>query len=70
MDNLRRALVIGLNSYAHSSQLKGCVADAEKMIQVLGRIQILERNYECRSLLDKMENGNQITRAGIVQGVP
>jgi hypothetical protein len=65
MDNLKRALIIGLNSYARASQLHGCVADAEAMSKVLELNADLEPNYECRVLLDKMENGSQITRAAL-----
>jgi hypothetical protein len=59
----RRALVIGINSYAHSSRLHGCVADAEAMSKVLELNADLEPNFECRTLLDKMEDGSPITRA-------
>jgi hypothetical protein len=65
MDRLKRALVIGINSYAHASQLRGCVADAEAMSKVLERDADLEPNYECRTLLDKMEDGSPITRAAL-----
>lgn len=65
MDNLKRALVIGMNSYAHSSQLHGCVADAKSMSEVLEVHSDLERNYECRKLFDKMEDGSPITCAAL-----
>jgi len=63
MDSLKRALIIGLNRYAHSSQLHGCVEDAKNISEELEEHSDRERNYHCRTLLDKMEDGSEITRA-------
>ncbi|WP_017317790.1 caspase family protein [Mastigocladopsis repens] len=58
----RRALVVGINSYDSFGKLNGCVADAEAMGKLLQRNQDGSPNYECRILLDSMENGKPITR--------
>ena len=65
MDRLKRALVVGINSYERTSQLTGCVADAEAMSQVLEAHADLRPNYQCRVLLDKLEDGSRITRGAL-----
>lgn len=59
----RRALLIGINTYDHAGKLSGCVSDAESMAELLARNQDKTPNYECRILLDKMEDGKPITRS-------
>lgn len=59
----KRALLIGIDTYQHTSNLAGCVADATAMNKLLQRNQDGKPNYECRTLLDKMENGQPITRS-------
>lgn len=59
----RRALLIGINTYDNAPNLFGCVSDAEVMAELLVRNQDKTPNYECRTLLDTMENGKPITRA-------
>src|SRR5215212_1575061 len=61
MDRLRRALIVGINTYANSRSLKGCVADAEAITKVLMRHSDQEPNFECRVLLDKTEDNQPIT---------
>lgn len=65
MDRMKRALVVGINSYQHVSQLKGCVADAESIAAILGRHVDGRPNYECRLLADTVEDGKPITRAAL-----
>jgi len=59
----RRALLVGINAYDHARKLSGCVSDAESMGELLARNQDKAPNYECRILLDKMEDGKPITRS-------
>ncbi|MGA7732413.1 MAG: caspase family protein [Chloroflexia bacterium] len=60
----RRALIVGINHYqAPGNDLAAAVADAEAIAQLLERHQDQEPNYDCRVLLDKMEDGQPITRA-------
>lgn len=61
MDRLRRALVVGINTYAHSRPLTGCVADAEAMSKVLRWHSDDEPNFECKVLLDKTAENQPIT---------
>jgi hypothetical protein len=65
MDRMRRALIVGINTYEHASRLSGCVADAEAMGAILERHADEKPNYECRVLLDNMEDGSSITRAAL-----
>lgn len=65
MDRMRRALVVGINTYKTASRLSSCIADAEAIANVLGRNVDGSTNYECRVLLDKMGNGKPITRASL-----
>jgi len=65
MDRLRRALIVGINSYANSRPLTGCVADAEAIGKVLARHSDQELNFECRVLLDKTEDNQPITSAAL-----
>jgi hypothetical protein len=61
MDRLRRGLVVGINTYEHSRQLTGCVADAEAISKVLRWHSDDELNFECNVLLDKTEENQPIT---------
>ena len=61
----RRALLVGINSYAHAAKLAGCVADAQAMRERLERHKDGKPNYECRGLLDTLEDGTPITRAAL-----
>lgn len=65
MDRMRRALVVGINTYECASPLSGCIADAEAIASVLERNVDGRPNYECRVLLDNMEDGKPITRAAL-----
>jgi uncharacterized caspase-like protein len=67
MDADRRALVVGINTYQFSSQLTGSVADAEAMGRLLEYNVDEKRNYDCRVLLNEMENGGRITKAALRQ---
>jgi hypothetical protein len=67
MDVTRRALVVGINTYQFSSQLTGSVADAEAMGRLLEYNVDGKLNYDCRVLLDGMENGTRITKAALRQ---
>ena len=63
---MRRALLVGINTYdLPAANLTSCVADAEAMAELLARHQDKKPNYECRTLLDQMEDGKQITRANL-----
>lgn len=61
----RRALIVGIDTYEHPSKLSGCVADAEAVGKLLERNADETPNYLCRVLLDKMEDGKEITRASL-----
>ena len=61
----RRALVIGINKYQHAKHLSGCVADAQAMAALLEQNKDKTANFDCRSLLDRMEDGSDITRAAL-----
>lgn len=63
MCNSRRALIIGINTYQHGSNLTKCVADAEAMGQLLEEHEDRRPNYDCRVLLDQTEKGAPITMA-------
>lgn len=64
MDREKRALIIGINTY-QTSKLSGCVADAQEMGRLLEQNVDGSRNYDCRVLLDKLDDGTPITRAGL-----
>ena len=59
----RRALVVGIDTYDKASKLSSCVADAEAVGKLLEQNADMRPNYLCRVLLDRMEDGQQITRA-------
>lgn len=59
----RRAFLIGIDTYEHAPNLTGCVADARAISNLLQRNQDGKPNYECRTLLNKMEDGKFITRS-------
>jgi hypothetical protein len=58
----RRALLVGINTYGGSENLNACVADARAMAEVLSRHKDGKKNFDCNVLLDRMEDGAQITR--------
>lgn len=63
----RHALIVGIDTYAHASKLSSCVADAEAVGKLLEKNGDKDKtpNYVCRVLLDKMEDGQPITRAAL-----
>lgn len=61
----RRALIVGIDSYDNTSDLAACVEDAKAMAELLSRNVDETLNYECRVLLDHMEDGKPITRAAL-----
>ena len=65
MDIERRALVVGIDNYAHAAKLSSCVADAEAVGRLLEENADQSPNYMCRVLLDNMEDGQPITRASL-----
>jgi hypothetical protein len=66
MITTKRALVVGINTYAPPvRKLSGCIADAEAIGEILGRNVDRTPNYKCRILLDNMEDGTPITRAAL-----
>lgn len=65
MDIERRALVVGIDTYKNASKLSGCVADADAVGKLLEQNADERPNYLCRVLLDNMEDGQPITRAGL-----
>lgn len=64
MSTLRRALIIGIDTYKKASNLSSCVADATEMAELLRRNEDGTRNYTCKVLLDKVD-GKPITHAVI-----
>lgn len=68
MPSERRALIIGINTYdMPDSNLEAAVADAEALAERLQRHTDgqMEPNYDCRVLLDVMEDGSRITRVAL-----
>jgi hypothetical protein len=64
----KRALLVGIDIYETSgNDLNFAVSDAEAMAQLLSRHEDGTPNYECRMLLDSMEDGREITRANLRQ---
>jgi hypothetical protein len=61
----RRALIVGINTYKHARNLKKCVADAEDIAKLLWRNHDGKLNYDCKTLLDVMEDGSPITRSAL-----
>lgn len=61
----RRALVVGIDTYAKAHPLTGCVADAKAAGELLEVNADQSPNYVCRTLLDNMEDGTPITRAAL-----
>jgi hypothetical protein len=62
---LKRALIVGINTYKYAAKLSGCVADAKAMAELLKQNADGGRNYDCRVLLDKIEDRKPITRAAL-----
>jgi hypothetical protein len=65
MHQLKRALIVGINTYKYAAKLSGCVADAKAMARLLKQNADRGRNYECRVLLDKIEGRKPITCAAL-----
>lgn len=59
----RRALIVGIDNYANVSCLRGCVADAKSMHELLQRNQDTTPNYSCKVLLASHEDGTTVSRA-------
>lgn len=53
MEQMKRALLIGIDAYNQFSNLSGCVADATKMFDMLRRHENGDSNYECRLFTSK-----------------
>lgn len=53
MQEMKRALLIGIDAYDEFSELGGCVADATRMRDILQRHENGDRNYECRLFTSK-----------------
>lgn len=47
-EQLRRALLIGIDTYQNFSALSGCVEDAKRMCEVFSRHEDKSPNYDCR----------------------
>ncbi len=63
---MRRALIVGIDHYSlPGHDLQGATADAREMATLLRRHQNGKINYDCRLLLDEMEDGEPITRASL-----
>lgn len=64
----RRALIVGINTYqSPGSNLAGAVRDAEAISKRLERHEDGTPNYECRVLLDRMEDGSPISRVRFLE---
>jgi hypothetical protein len=61
----KRALIVGIDTYDYVSDLAACVEDAHAISELLERNADERPNYECRVLLDNMEDGTPITRAAL-----
>src|SRR5713226_2437906 len=62
----RRALVVGINTYrAPGNNLRAAVADATAMAERLRKNADSSPNFDCRALLDRMDDGSPITRASL-----
>lgn len=61
----KRALLVGINDYDHVTGLKGCVADAQAMADVLARNGDDSVNFECRLLTSPGQQS--VTRAALRQ---
>lgn len=60
----RRALIVGINHYQlPGNDLGAAVADAETIARLLRAHADGRPNYDCRILLDRMEDGRPITRS-------
>src|SRR5262249_50883472 len=59
----RRGLIVGVDQYDSFRGLTGCVADAEKMTEVMGRNYDRSPNYGCKLLTSC--NGTRVTRAAL-----
>lgn len=58
----RKALVIGINTYNGGNDLRACAADAQTMADVLSRHKDGEKNFECKVLADRTDDGTLVTR--------
>lgn len=62
---VRRALIVGINTYDSGNNLRSCAADAAAMRDVLERHSDGEKNFDCVALLDTLQDGSPITRPGL-----
>lgn len=66
----RRALIVGVNHYRlPGNDLAAAVADATAIAQLLAANEDGTPNYDCRVLLDQMEDGRSITRGALREAV-
>lgn len=61
----KRALIVGIDTYDNASELEACVEDAHAISALLEQNSDKTPNYECRALLDRMEDDQPITRAAL-----
>lgn len=61
----KRALLIGIDYYDNISNLSGCVADIKAITEKLEYNQDGTPNYDCTVFLDRVENGQPITRTNL-----
>ncbi len=61
----RRALIVGINQYEKLRPLRGATNDAKEIERLLSRNEDGGPNYECRLLLDVIEDGKPITRVSL-----
>lgn len=57
--------MVGIDTYENASKLSSCVADAEAVGKLLEEHADQTPNYFCRVLLDRMEDGQPVTRAAL-----
>ena len=65
----RRALIVGIDIYERAGNLGAAVSDARAIGELLTRHEDGTPNYECRTLLDNLEDGQPITRAGLRRAI-
>lgn len=65
---MRKALVVGINYYAHLNRLHGCVKDADSVAAVLERHGDQMRNFDVRTLLAESST-RTVTRSALRESV-
>src|SRR5713226_127256 len=53
---MRKALLIGIDTYKNFGKLDGCVADAKRMCDMLECHEDKTRNYDCRLFTSSRKN--------------